>query len=176
MTLLTNDCPRSGGKFEEGGGNLNNQCLYSTGIHVGTIVILTELGSWEWHVCFKCLLTKLMSLEWWHLIAQHMYELDGAHLKACPKEIVFHKFRFGNIVFCKVPEACILVHNILFEIPLSCKDICSHFWLVKTMHCFTKHKAETSQSEATTCTYPCDSLGFETRYRARIHRLFKPTD
>ena len=41
------------------------------------------------------------------------------------------------------------MHNILFQIPLSRKDIYSPFWFNGQNHYLTKHKAETSQSEAT---------------------------
>ena len=65
-----------------------------------------------------------------------------------------------------VYTVCVLVHDILFQIPLSRKDIYSRFWLVKTT-VLTRQK---QANQKRLYIYPCDSAEFEIRYRALIRR------
>ena len=73
-----------------------------------------------------------------------------------------------------VYTVCVLVHDILFQIPLSRKDIYSCFWLVKTIVWQNTRQKQANQKRLYIYPYPCDSAEFETRYRALIHRRLKP--
>ena len=67
---------------------------------------------------------------------------------------------------------CVLVHDILFQIPLSRKDIyiVASDWS-KPLFKQTQGRNKPIRSDY---IFPCDSAEFETRYRALIRRRLKP--